>query len=43
MPDFDDSFALLGPFDEPNLIVELPQMFPDPFPGRVEISIAIIT
>ena len=31
MPGFDESFAFLGPFDEPNLIVELPQMFPDPF------------
>ena len=31
MPGFDESFAFLGPLDEPNLIVELPQMFPDPF------------
>ena len=31
MSGFDKSFAFLGPFDEPNLIVELPQMFLDPF------------
>ena len=31
MPGFDESFAFLGPFDGPNLIVGLPQMFPDPF------------
>ena len=31
MPGFDESFAFLGPFDGPTLIVGLPQMFPDPF------------